>query len=334
MVKVAELANVSKSTVSRVVNEDDSVAQETRERVLAAIAATGYRVNQSARALVSNKTGAIAVAIYEHLATYFTSAFSGAMVTSLQEFFFEKNFHVLVLPAPDSKRQERIEKYIFDGHVDGAILLGPVNEDILLKDLMAANIPLAISGRPLASQQAPYVDIDNRGASEKVVEEIIASQRTKIGFVSGKLSNPSAADRLLGYRRAIEKAGLPDDESLIGVGDWGYESAVIATQEILSKHPDLDAIFCSNDLMATAALSVIKESGRTVPDDVAIVGFDNSPIALRTTPALTSVSQDPERYARELGEMLLKQISGASSSPSPVILPTEIVWRESFTKGK
>jgi DNA-binding LacI/PurR family transcriptional regulator len=333
LIEVAQIAKVSKSTVSRVVNEDQSVAEATRQRVLAAIQATGYRVNQSARALVSNKTGAVAVAIYEHLATYFTSAFTGAMVTALQEYFFNKNLQVLILPAPDAKRQERIEKYIYDGHVDGAILLGPVHEDILLKDLLGANVPLVIGGRPLSQQRVAFVDIDNVGASEAVIDAMVAAGRKSIGFISGKLSNPAASDRLLGYRRSIERAGLEPAETLIGVGDWGYESAIAATQQILNNHPNLDAIFCSNDLMATAAMAVLKEIGKQVPDDVAVVGFDNSPIALRTKPALTSVDQNPEEYAKALGEILLAQISGEAKSDS-VILPTEIVWRESFPKTK
>ncbi|MDG2497471.1 MAG: LacI family DNA-binding transcriptional regulator [Aquiluna sp.] len=331
--EVAQIAKVSKSTVSRVVNEDRSVADETRARVLAAIEATGYRVNQSARALVSNKTGAVAVAIYEHLATYFTSAFTGAMVTALQEYFFNKNLQVLILPAPDAKRQERIEKYIYDGHVDGAILLGPVHDDILLKDLLAASVPMVISGRPLSQQRVAFVDIDNVGASESVIDAMVAAGREQIGFISGKLSNPAASDRLLGYRRSIEKAGLESSETLIGVGDWGYESAIVATQQILSAHPDLDAIFCSNDLMATAAMAVLKDIGKQVPEDVAVVGFDNSPTALRTNPALTSVDQNPEEYAKALSEILLAQMSGEPRVES-VILPTKIIWRESFAKKK
>ncbi len=331
IIEVARLAKVSKSTVSRVVNEDESVAEETRRRVLDAIDATGYRVNRSARALVSNKAGAIAVTIHEHLATYFTSAFTGAMVTALQDYFFDQNIQVLILPAPDVKRQRRVETYIFDGHVDGAILLGPVHEDVLLKDLVDSGVPLVISGRPLAQTRAAFVDIDNAGASARVIDALVASGRKTIGFISGKLSNPSAADRLLGYRQAMERNGVATSETLIGIGDWGYESAIGATQAIIDNHPDIDAIFCSNDLMATAAMAVVKDSGRVVPDDVAIVGFDNSPIALRTTPALTSVDQNPEEYATALAEILLAQMAG-QHRPESTILPTEIVWRESFVK--
>lgn len=334
LIEVAELAKVSKSTVSRVVNEDQSVSEETRKRVLDAIAATGYRVNQSARALASKKTGAIAVAIYEHLATYFTSAFSGAMVTAVQDYFFQKNIQVLILPAPDAQRQKRIEKYIYDGHVDGAILLGPVSEDILLPDLLAADIPLVIGGRPAGFQKVSFVDIDNVTATEKVVRSLIQDGRKQIGFISGQLSNIAATDRMVGYRRAMESAGIEAPDSLIAMGDWGYESAVLGTQRILEAHPDLDAIFCSNDLMATAALAVIKEAGRKVPQEIAVVGFDNSPIALRTKPQLTSVAQDPEAYAQALGEALLAQIEGQEIENRSTILPTEIIWRESFPKPK
>lgn len=330
LVEVAELALVSKSTVSRVINEDAAVSEEARQRVLDAIRATGYRVNQSARALVSNKTGAIAVAIYEQLATYFTSSFSGAMVTALQDFFFERDLQVLILPAPNRERQKRIEKYIYEGHVDGAILLGPVREDILLSDLLSAQVPIVVGGRPIGSDSVSYVDIDNAKASELAVQELIRSGRKTIGFITGQLSNASATDRLRGYKLAIEGSDAKDDETLIGIADWGYESAAIATRKLLELHPELDAIFCSNDLMATAAIAVIRDSGRKIPEDIAVIGFDDSPIALRTTPQLTSVAQSPEDYARALGENLLKQMSGEDLSPKPVILPTQIVWRDSF----
>lgn len=330
--EVAELAKVSKSTVSRVVNDDQSVSEETRKRVLDAIAATGYRVNQNARALAGRKTGAVAVAIYEDLATYFTSAFSGAMVTAVQDYFFHRNIQVLILPAPDAKRQKRIEKYIYDGHVDGAILLGPVSEDILLPDLLAAEIPLVIGGRPAGFPAVPFVDIDNVSATERLTRSLIADGRTKIGFITGQLSNLAATDRLVGYRRAMEASGLDASDSLIAMGDWGYESAVVGTQRILEANPDLDAIFCSNDLMATAALAVIKDTGKKVPDEIAVVGFDNSPIALRTKPQLTSVAQDPEAYAQALGEALLAKIEGSEPSSQSTILPTEIIWRDSFPK--
>lgn len=330
LVEVAELALVSKSTVSRVVNEDAAVSEETRERVMDAIRTTGYRVNQSARALVSNKTGAIAVAIYEQLATYFTSSFSGAMVTALQDFFFEKDLQVLILPAPNRERQQRIEKYIYEGHVDGAILLGPIREDILLPDLLGAHVPIVVGGRPIGSDSVSYVDIDNAKASELVVRALVKDGRKSIGFITGQLSNASATDRLRGYKLGLEGSTANDAETLIGIADWGYESAASATAKILKSHPEMDAIFCSNDLMATAALAVIRDAGRSVPSDIAVVGFDNSPIALRTNPQLTSVAQSPEDYARALGENLLKQMSGQDLRPKPVILPTEIVWRESF----
>lgn len=332
--QVAEIAQVSKSTVSRVVNEDESVSEETRKRVLEAISLTGYRVNQSARALASNRTGAIAVAIYEQLATYFTSAFSGAMVTALQDYFFEKNIQMLILPAPESKRQKRIEKFIYDGHVDGAILLGPVSEDILLPDLLANQIPLVIGGRPAGSEKVSYVDIDNVGASAKVTKQLILAGAKKIGFITGQLNNLSATDRLVGYQRALQGAGIESHETLVAMGDWSYESAVAGTQKILDSNPDVDAIFCSNDLMATAAMAVLRERGISVPGQVWVVGFDNSPTALRTSPQLTSVSQDPESYARALGESLLAQMDSEKSEAGPIILSTEIIWRDSFPKPK
>lgn len=327
--QVAEVAKVSKSTVSRVINDDASVAEETRRRVLEAIQITGYRVNQSARALASRTTGAIALAIYEDLATYFTSEFSSSMVMALQDYFFERDIQVVLVPAPDRRRQLRIEQYVQQRHVDGAILLGPVREDILLPDLLKERVPLVIGGRPSHTENVSYVDIDNSGISEQVVAGLAKLGRTKIGFITGRLDNPAATDRLLGYRRGLSNAGLAQDDTLVGIGNWGFKSALVAASNILESHPDVDAIYASNDLMASAAMQVLKEAGRSTPGDVAIVGFDDTPLASSLTPKLSSVRQDPEQYAKGLGDLLLAQISDDEAKPQSTILPTQIVWRES-----
>lgn len=327
--EVAEVAKVSKSTVSRVINDDASVADDTRARVLDAIAITGYRVNQSARALASRTTGAIALAIYEDLGTYFSSEFSSSMVMALQDYFFEKDIQVVLIPAPDQRRQLRIEQYIQQRHVDGAILLGPVREDILLPDLLRDRVPLVIGGRPARTDNVSFVDIDNSGVSEQVVAGLAALGRKKIGFITGRLDNPAATDRLLGYRRGLSNAGLATDDTLVGIGNWGFKSAVAATEQILSHHPELDAIYASNDVMASAAMQVLSNSGRQVPDDVAVVGFDDTPLASSLEPKLSSVRQDPELYAKRLGDLLLSQISDQEIESSNAILPTQIIWRES-----
>jgi DNA-binding LacI/PurR family transcriptional regulator len=326
--EVADLAKVSKSTVSRVINDDASVAEETRRRVLEAIATTGYRVNQSARALASRTTGAIALAIYEDLATYFTSEFSSSMVMALQDFFFEKDIQVVLVPAPDQRRQLRIEQYIQQRHVDGAILLGPVREDILLPDLLKEQVPLVIGGRPARTENVSFVDIDNSGVSEQVVSGLANMGRKKIGFITGRLDNPAATDRLLGYRKGLASSNISQEDTLVGIGNWGFKSALSATMAILDSHPDLDAIYASNDLMASAAIQVLKESGRSTPEDVAVVGFDDTPLASSLSPKLSSVRQDPSIFAQRLGELLLSQIAG-ELTPRGSILPTQIVWRES-----
>jgi len=327
--EVAEVAKVSKSTVSRVINDDASVSEETRRRVLEAIAITGYRVNQSARALASRTTGAIALAIYEDLATYFSSEFSSSMVMALQDYFFEKNIQVVLVPAPDQRRQLRIEEYIQQRHVDGAILLGPVREDILLPDLLKERIPLVIGGRPARTENVSFVDIDNSGVSEQVISGLAKLGRKKIGFITGRLDNPAATDRLLGYRRGLTNFGLSQDDTLVGMGNWGFKSAFSATEQILSAHPDLDAIYASNDVMASAAIQVLRDAGRKIPDDVAVVGFDDAPLASSLSPKLSSVRQDPEAYAQNLGQLLLQQISNSQANLQSVILPTQIIWRES-----
>lgn len=327
--EVAEVARVSKSTVSRVINDDASVAEETRRRVLEAIAITGYRVNQSARALASRTTGAIALAIYEDLATYFSSGFSSSMVMALQDFFFEKDIQVVLVPAPDQRRQLRIEEYIQQRHVDGAILLGPVREDILLPDLLKERVPLVIGGRPARTENVSFVDIDNSGVSEQVIAGLAKLGRKKVGFITGRLDNPAATDRLLGYRKGLTNFGLAQDDTLVGIGNWGFKSAITATEQILSHHPDLDAIYASNDVMASAAIQVLRESGRQTPEDVAVVGFDDTPLASSLNPKLSSVRQDPELYAQNLGQLLLAQISNPEVDPQNAILPTQIIWRES-----
>jgi DNA-binding LacI/PurR family transcriptional regulator len=171
------------------------------------------------------------------------------------------------------------------------------------------------------------VAADDREGARDMVRYLHASGRRRIATVSGPLDTPGGVERLAGYHETLAECGLPADESLIATGDYSRASGEQAAELLLDRAPDLDAVFVASDLMAQGVLDTLSRAGRSVPEDVAVGGFDDSPAALSTRPRLTTIRQPWDRISREMVRMLLARIGG--DDPAAVILPTELVRRDS-----
>ncbi len=202
-------------------------------------------------------------------------------------------------------------------------------EDHLPGELIASGLPCVFVGRPLdpGGVTVPYVDADNTGGARAATEHLIKRGATRIATIAGDPDMPAGVDRLAGWRAAMHDAGLPTDA--VAYGDFTADGGARGMTELLSAHPDLDAVFVASDLMATGALRVLRDAGRTIPDDVAVVGFDDSMLAPATTPPLTTVRQDAVKLGQRSAEILLKRLHGAQSPSGPEILPTELIIRAS-----
>ena len=214
------------------------------------------------------------------------------------------------------------------------LLLSLHGDDPLPRQLRDRGLPVVLGGRPAGGYAGAYVDVDNTGGARAGVAHLLERGRRRIATVTGPLDMMAGQDRLEGYRSALTDAGLGVEESLVEAGDFSEASGQRAMRALLAREPDLDAVFAANDLMAVGAMRALREAGRRVPDDVAVVGFDDSPLSRVTDPPLSTVRQPTDEMGRRMAELLLRLIAtdddgaGGGEQLRPV-LPTELVVRSS-----
>jgi DNA-binding LacI/PurR family transcriptional regulator len=322
---VAARAGVSKSSVSRVINGEPTVAAEIRQIVMAAVTELGYVPNGAARNLVTQKTNTIAIIVSDPPAGLVSDDPMFAMVVraASRELEAAGKQVSLVLAGSDESRA-RVEQYLAAGHVDGAMLVSMDGADPLPAVLARTGLPVVSHGRLSTPGLMPYVDNDNVGGAAKAVQHLLDQGRQRIATISGPLDMTAAQDRLSAYRDTLKGTGR---RSIVALGDFTRISGAEAMRQLLDDDPRLDAVFAANDLMAIGALRTLREAGRRVPEDVAVVGFDDIEAALYTAPALTTVRSPMGEQAAGTTRLLLELL--ANGSADSVILPTELVIRES-----
>lgn len=321
---VARIAGVSRATVSRVVNGGRLVSPETSQAVTRAIAELGYQPNQAARALVTRRAGAVAVVVPEtdervFSDPFFPQAYHGALTA-----FSGVDTQVLLAMAPPGESAGRMARYLDSGHVDGAIVLSHHGPE-LARELSRSAHPAVFIGDP-GVPGLPYVELDQVNAAITATRHLIARGATRIATVTGPMDMNAGTERLRGFEAALAEAGL----SPVGVvaGDFTVRGGERAAIELLERAPDLDGVFVASDLMAAGVMRVLRRAGRKIPDQVKVVGFDNSSAALETSPQLTTMTNPAGELARIAGEMLLGLLSGAAPD-GPVILTSQLVQRNS-----
>ncbi|MBQ0904016.1 LacI family DNA-binding transcriptional regulator [Micromonospora sp. U21] len=323
---VAARAGVSRATVSRVVNGSTTVAQPIREAVNRAVAELGYVPNLAARSLVTQRTDSIALVMPEAATRVFSDdqVFPGIIRGVSQELEAADKQLVLML-AGSPAGHHRVERFTTGRHVDGVLFASLHGADPLPGTLARLGIPVVCSGRPLGDVPVPYVDVDHVGGVTAAVQHLIDSGRRRIATIAGPQDMVAGIERLTGYRTTMAAAGMPE---LVAIGDFTRESGAAAMHRLLTEHPDLDAVFAASDLMAHAALRTLREAGRRVPEDVAVVGFDDIETAAYTEPPLTTVRQPIVEIGRRMTRQLLRLAAGETIEPA-VMLPTELILRDS-----
>jgi DNA-binding LacI/PurR family transcriptional regulator len=324
---VARLAGVSRGTVSRVINGGRNVRPAVLSTVNSAIEALGYSANQAARNLARGRTGSIAFVISEREERLFEDPNFGMFVRVFSRRLRENGRHLLVTTAQDEEEEDFLGDYLTLGHVDGALLALTHEKESLLGQLLSNRLPLVVLGKPLGFENAfSWVAIDDETAAFTVVSYLAGKVGGTIGTVTGPLHTSSGRERLDGYRRAIGNQFHP---SLVTTGDWSLRSGRDGTRQLLGRHPGLRGLFVASDLMAVGAIGALRESGRRVPEDVAVVGFDNSAAATMVEPALTTMRNPIEQTALEALQILDDQIAGRIRQPVHVLLSSELVERSS-----
>ncbi|KAB8180963.1 LacI family DNA-binding transcriptional regulator [Microbispora catharanthi] len=322
---VAARAGVSRATVSRVVNGQMTVTPQIRDAVMRAVDELGYVPNSAARSLVTQRTDSIALVVSEPPTRVFSEdpMFSTVIRSASLELEAADKQVVLMLGG-SAQSHARIERYIASGHVDGVMLISMHGADPLPSAIARMGVPVVSYGRPAVPVLLPYVDNDNVGGAKKAVRHLLDSGRRRIATIAGPQDMIGGQDRLKGYREALSES---DRRSIVAVGDFTRESGAVAMRHLLQDDPDLDAVFVANDLMAIGALQTLRQAGRRVPDDVAVVGFDDIEAARYTEPPLTTIRHPIIEQAAAMVRLLLGLFKDGPADP--VILPTELVVRGS-----
>jgi DNA-binding LacI/PurR family transcriptional regulator len=323
--EVAERAGVSRSAASRVINKAPHVSRAAREAVERAIKEMGYRPNRTARALATQQTGIVALAVTHDDPELFADPFFAQVIVGVSAALEDTDFHLLLCLASSGRGRSRLTNLLHTRGVDGIMLMALREDDPLNRTVSRAGLPAVYGGRPVNFEPQWYVDSDNVGGARLATEHLLGLGRTRVVTITGQRGSQAGETRERGYREAMIMAGLTP----LGLaeGDFTEAGGAAAMRILLDRHPDLDAVFAASDNMAAGALRVLTESGRSVPADVAVVGFDDLDIAERTEPPLTTVHQSIQALGREMTRMLLELIAGQERTS--IILPTRLVRRGS-----
>ncbi len=323
--QVAALAGVSIATASRVLNNSAPASDSARQRVREAVARLGYVRHRAAPAKRHPRTRCVAAIVCEDDDRVFADPFFARVITTASKLFTTHDVALMVIPAT-RERLPLIDHFLRAGNLDGVVMLSVHGRHPLSTSLPARGVPLTMIGRPLYPTKASWVDADNRGGARGAVEHLIRRGRTAIATIAGPPDMAVGADRLGGYRDALASAGMPS--AGVAYGDFTHNSGVHAMWRLLDQRPGLDAVFVASDIMATGALHALHRAGRRVPDDVAVIGFDDLPFAQRTDPPLTTVRQPLEQMGTLAAQHLLACLDGLPAPEEPPI-PTMLITRAS-----
>jgi DNA-binding LacI/PurR family transcriptional regulator len=323
---VAALAGVGRGTVSRVVNGSPKVSPQARAAVLNAIDELGYVPNRAARALVTQRTDTVALVVSESEQRVWDEPFFAGIIRGISNGLADTGLQLLLAIAQSHAEHKRLEHYLTPQHVDG-VLLGSLHGDDLPRHLEDNGVPTVLVGAPVGLDPVSRVDADNRGGAREAVEHLLERGRRRIATITGPQDMGVGVDRLAGYHDALAAVGAAN--GLIAYGDFSEDSGARGMRELLELAPDLDAVFTASDPMAIGAMRALKQHGRRIPDDVAVVGFDDSASGRHTEPPLTSVHQPLEAMGREMARLLHARIKGEAPERPTVILETHLVVRES-----
>ena len=333
---VAAVAGVSRATVSRVINRTRNVDPEIQRIVEQAVRETGYVPNRAARSLVTGRTGLVALAISEsaHDAAgdpfpgrVFLDPFFGRLVGGVLEYLRPHDGHLVLMLVDTDEAREKLVGYLRRGELDGCLAPCLHADDPLPEVLGEAGLPAVLFGRPARPIRLSYVDVNQRAGVKLAADHLVARGCRRVATIAGPADIAAGQDRLAAIREAMALHGHP--YVAVAEGDFTLRGGEHAMARLLDEQPDVDGVFVANDLMAQGALLVLRERGRRVPEDVAVVGFDDSSAALACRPALTTVRQPVEEMAAEMTRLLLARITATEKEPTSVIFEPSLVARDS-----
>jgi LacI family transcriptional regulator len=325
--RIAQLAGTSPATVSRVLNNHPDVRETTRKRVLDVIQQANYRPNAAARSLAAGQTRVLGLVVLRNAARLFSEPYFPMLILGISSACNARDHSVMLWLAEPEHERQTIGRLTRGGLIDGVVVSTMQVDDPLVTAIKNDGLPFILIGRSPHDAEISYVDVENYQGARAAVEHLWRQGRRRIATITGPLDIVSARDRHDGYQDTITERSGAVEPMLIAEGDYGEISGYYAMQQLLPQQPD--AVFAANDGMALGALRAISQAGLRVPDDIALVGFDDVPFAAQCTPPLTTIRQPIEQAGAMAVEILIDLIENPGLAPKRIVLPTELVVRQS-----
>jgi DNA-binding LacI/PurR family transcriptional regulator len=325
ILEVARQAGVSPATVSRVLNNYPHIREEVRRKVTDAIAELGYEPNRVAQRLRGSHSHLIGIIV-----TDITNPFFNTIMASMEDVFFNAGFSVLMSNiTADPQKESAYLSMMENEEVDG-LVIAPTSENVdRIVELADAGMPIVIIDRRMTSGRVDMVLADNIAGARSAVEHLIRLGHKRIGHIGGPLRLTSGRERYQGYQQAMHDAGLPTKDEWVRFGDHGHASGYSKALELLDVDPPLTALFIENNMMTLGALNAIHDRGKSIPDDIAIVGFDDMPWSVSLNPPLTVVAQPLYDIGAWAATRLLERIEQPGLPPRTDVLKTTLIVRAS-----
>lgn len=323
---IAKIAGVSRSTVSRVVNGDESVKDTTRERVQEVIQNLNFQPNIAARILAAGRTGVIGLVIPTGVRMLFADPYFGQLIQGITAACNANDYSVMLWLAEPAYERATIRKILHSGLLDGVIVSSMLMDDLIVQSLYESKMPFVLVGRH-PTLNVNYLDVDNVHGGLLATRHLIDQGRKHIATITGPLNMIAGSDRFNGYCEALLAAGMSVQDELIYEGAFTESSGYEGMKALLPQRPD--AVFAASDMMAIGALRALSEAGQRVPEEVALIGYDDLQVAASTYPGLTTVRQPIYEMGYSTFELLLKAINSPSKQIYQVVLNTQLVVRSS-----
>jgi DNA-binding LacI/PurR family transcriptional regulator len=324
---IAKLAGVSKSTVSRALNNSPLIPVETRERIQSLARQYNFRINVPARRLSLQRSNTIAFVTHAYHQEFSVADLFGLEIMGgISQGLYAHGYDLLVVHV-NPNETEWAHQYLDSGRVDGFILMTATRKQYHIRTLVEMGAPFIVWGVP--PSDAPYCSVtgDNLNGGRIATEYLVGLGKKRIGFIGGPQEELEVQQRFEGYTKALLASGRTVERALVAYGDFSNTSGASTMEQLLDQAPDLDAVFVNSDLMAIAAMDVIREHGRRVPQNIAVVGYDDLSIAEHSNPPLTTVRQNIPLAGRMLAENLIRYLD--TRIVSNVTIPVDLIVRKS-----
>ncbi|HUE98967.1 MAG TPA: LacI family DNA-binding transcriptional regulator [Anaerolineales bacterium] len=324
---IARLAGVSKSTVSRALNDSPLIGEDTKAKIRSLAREHNFQINAPARRLSMKQSRTIAFVTHAYHKDFSVADLFGLEIMGGISIGLARREYDLLVIHVDPYDTKWTHQYFDTGRVDGFILMTATRKQNHVKALLETHAPFIVWGIPQPRQKYCSVTGDNLSGGRLAAEHLIAVGRKRIGFIGGPPEEMEVQHRLAGYEAALKDAGRDINQVLIEYGDFSNTSGADAIQRLLKKAPELDAVFVNSDLMAIAAMDAIREEGRRVPEDIAVVGYDDLSIAEHSNPPLTTIRQNIPLAGKLLAQNLIEYLQ--TGMVTNVSIPVELVVRKS-----